>query len=48
LLGEEEIEVVLAEREVVFRVGRTSVTTRLIEGDFRTTSSSFRADTRTS
>ena len=34
LLGEEEIEVVLAEREVVFRVGRTSVTTRLIEGDF--------------
>jgi len=34
LLGEEEIEVVLSEREVVFRVGRTSVTTRLIEGDF--------------
>jgi len=34
LLGDEEIEVVLAEREVVFRVGRTSVTTRLIEGDF--------------
>ena len=34
LLGEQEIEVVLAEREVVFRVGRTSVTTRLIEDDF--------------
>jgi DNA polymerase III subunit beta len=34
LLGEQEIEVVLAEREVVFRVGNTSVTTRLIEGDF--------------
>ncbi len=34
LLGEQEIEVVLAEREVVFRIGNTSVTTRLIEGDF--------------
>jgi DNA polymerase-3 subunit beta len=34
LLGGQEIEVVLAEREVVFRVGNTSVTTRLIEGDF--------------
>jgi DNA polymerase-3 subunit beta len=34
LLGEGEIEVVLAEREVVFRVGTTEVTARLIEGDF--------------
>jgi len=34
LLGEGEIEVVLAEREVVFRVGATEVTARLIEGDF--------------
>jgi DNA polymerase-3 subunit beta len=34
LLGDQEIEVVLSEREVVFRVGNTSVTTRLIEGDF--------------
>ena len=29
-----EIEVVLGEREVVFRVGATEVTTRLIEGEF--------------
>jgi DNA polymerase-3 subunit beta len=29
-----EIEVVLGEREVVFRVGTTDVTTRLIEGEF--------------
>jgi len=29
-----EIDVVLGEREVVFRVGSTEVTTRLIEGDF--------------
>jgi DNA polymerase-3 subunit beta len=29
-----EIEVVLGEREVVFRVGKTEVTTRLIEGEF--------------
>ncbi len=29
-----EIDVVLGEREVVFRVGGTEVTTRLIEGDF--------------
>jgi DNA polymerase-3 subunit beta len=29
-----EIDVVLGEREVVFRVGTTEVTTRLIEGDF--------------
>ena len=29
-----EIEVVLGEREVVFRVGTAQVTTRLIEGDF--------------
>jgi DNA polymerase III subunit beta len=29
-----EIEVVLGEREVVFRVGTTEVTTRLIEGEF--------------
>ncbi|MGH8984478.1 MAG: DNA polymerase III subunit beta [Acidimicrobiia bacterium] len=34
LLGKGEIEVVLAEREVVFRVGSTEVTARLIEGDF--------------
>jgi DNA polymerase-3 subunit beta len=34
LLGDGEIEVVLAEREVVFRVGTTEVTARLIEGDF--------------
>src|SRR5204862_7806179 len=34
LLGEEEIAVGLAEREVAFRVGRTSVTTRGSEGDF--------------
>jgi DNA polymerase-3 subunit beta len=34
VLGDAEIEVVLAEREVVFRVGTTEVTTRLIEGDF--------------
>jgi DNA polymerase III subunit beta len=34
LLGHDEIEVLLAEREVTFRVGSTSVTTRLIEGDF--------------
>jgi DNA polymerase-3 subunit beta len=29
-----EIDVVLGEREVVFRVGTTEVTTRLIEGEF--------------
>jgi DNA polymerase-3 subunit beta len=29
-----DIDVVLGEREVVFRVGTTEVTTRLIEGDF--------------
>ncbi|MET0920944.1 MAG: DNA polymerase III subunit beta [Acidimicrobiia bacterium] len=29
-----EIEVVLGERDVVFRVGRTEITTRLIEGEF--------------
>ena len=34
LLSGKEIEVVLAEREVVFKVGASSVTTRLIEGDF--------------
>jgi DNA polymerase-3 subunit beta len=34
LLSEGEVEVVLAEREVLFRVGRTSITTRLIEGEF--------------
>jgi DNA polymerase-3 subunit beta len=34
LLGDGEIEVVLSEREVVFRVGATEVTTRLIEGEF--------------
>jgi DNA polymerase-3 subunit beta len=34
LLGEGEIEVVLSDREVVFRVGATEVTTRLIEGQF--------------
>lgn len=34
LLGSGELEVVLAEREVAFRVGGTEVTTRLIEGEF--------------
>jgi DNA polymerase-3 subunit beta len=34
LLGDGDIEVFLAEREVTFRVGRADVTTRLIEGDF--------------
>lgn len=34
LLGDGEIEVFLAEREVTFRVGSADVTTRLIEGDF--------------
>jgi len=34
LLGDGEIEVVLSDRDVVFRVGRAEVTTRLIEGDF--------------
>ncbi len=34
LLGGGEIEVVLGDREVVFRVGKTEVTARLIEGDF--------------
>ena len=34
LLGDGEIEVVLSDREVVFRVGGTEVTARLIEGDF--------------
>ena len=34
LLSDGEVEVVLADREVLFRVGRTSITTRLIEGDF--------------
>jgi DNA polymerase-3 subunit beta len=34
LLSDGEIEVILAEREVVFRVGTTEVTARLIEGDF--------------
>ena len=33
-LGDGEIEVVLGEREVVFRVAATEVTTRLIEGEF--------------
>ena len=32
--AEGEIDVVLGEREVVFRVGTTEVTTRLIEGEF--------------
>ena len=34
LLAGGEIEVVLGDREVVFRVGTAEVTTRLIEGDF--------------
>jgi DNA polymerase-3 subunit beta len=34
LAGSDEIEVVLGEREVVFRVGSTQITTRLIEGEF--------------
>jgi len=34
LLTDGEIEIVLAEREAVFRIGTTQVTTRLIEGDF--------------
>jgi DNA polymerase-3 subunit beta len=34
LLGDGEIEVFLAEREVTFRIGSADVTTRLIEGDF--------------
>lgn len=34
LLGDGEIEVFLADREVTFRVGSADVTTRLIEGDF--------------
>jgi DNA polymerase-3 subunit beta len=34
LLGDGEIEVFLAEREVTFRIGTADVTTRLIEGDF--------------
>jgi DNA polymerase-3 subunit beta len=34
LLSSGEVEVVLGEREVLFRVGATEVTTRLIEGDF--------------
>ncbi len=34
LLTSGEIEVVLGEREVLFRVGTTEVTTRLIEGEF--------------
>jgi DNA polymerase-3 subunit beta len=34
LLGDGDIEVFLAEREVTFRVGSADVTTRLIEGDF--------------
>lgn len=34
LLGSGEVEVVLAEREVAFRVDGTEVTTRLIEGEF--------------
>jgi DNA polymerase-3 subunit beta len=34
LLGDGDIEVFLAEREVTFRVGNANVTTRLIEGDF--------------
>ena len=32
--GEQTIEVVLGERDVLFRVGTTEVTTRLIEGEF--------------
>jgi len=34
LSGSGEIEVVLGEREVLFRVGTTEITTRLIEGEF--------------
>ncbi|MFN8034749.1 MAG: DNA polymerase III subunit beta [Acidimicrobiia bacterium] len=34
LLAGGEIEVVLSDRDVVFRVGRAEVTTRLIEGEF--------------
>lgn len=34
LLGDGDIEVFLAEREVTFRVGTADITTRLIEGDF--------------
>lgn len=34
LLGDGQIEVVLSDRDVVFRVGRAEVTTRLIEGEF--------------
>lgn len=34
LLGDGEIEVCLAEREVTFRIGSAEVTARLIEGDF--------------
>ena len=34
LLGDGEIEVFLAEREVTFRIGTADITTRLIEGDF--------------
>ena len=34
LLGDGDIEVFLAEREVTFRVGSADITTRLIEGDF--------------
>jgi DNA polymerase-3 subunit beta len=34
LLGDGDIEVFLAEREVTFRVGKADITTRLIEGDF--------------
>jgi DNA polymerase-3 subunit beta len=34
LLGDGDIEVFLAEREVTFRVGSADVTARLIEGDF--------------
>jgi DNA polymerase-3 subunit beta len=33
-IGSEQIDVVLGEREVLFRVGSTEVTTRLIEGEF--------------
>jgi DNA polymerase-3 subunit beta len=32
--GSDEIDVVLGEREVLFRVGTTEITTRLIEGEF--------------
>ena len=34
LAGDGEIEVVLRERDVVFRTSRAEVTARLIEGDF--------------